>query len=92
MKNSDSVFSKENIIETVSVGYFRILAAFFNHPETLEVLEQCHIFTTFHRLVNLETRTDIIELIMNNLDYGRYSMFGDYDFTRLRTTFKNCVF
>ncbi|KAG8214549.1 Rapamycin-insensitive companion of mTOR, N-term-domain-containing protein [Butyriboletus roseoflavus] len=66
---SDPIFSKARISDTLTYGYFEMLGTLSKHPEGLELLEKSKIFTAFYHLSELRNREDLITAVITNLDY-----------------------
>ncbi|KAF9077790.1 Rapamycin-insensitive companion of mTOR, N-term-domain-containing protein [Rhodocollybia butyracea] len=68
--DSDPMFSKRRIAETLTYGYLEMLGTLSKHKEGIEILENYHIFTAFYHLSDLKSREDLIKGIIENLDYS----------------------
>ncbi|KAF8133736.1 Rapamycin-insensitive companion of mTOR, N-term-domain-containing protein [Boletus edulis] len=66
---SDPIFSKARISDTLTYGYFEMLGILSKHPEGLDLLEKSKIFTAFYHLSELRNREDLITAVITNLDY-----------------------
>ncbi|KAH0832008.1 Rapamycin-insensitive companion of mTOR, N-term-domain-containing protein [Lanmaoa asiatica] len=66
---SDPIFSKARILDTLTYGYFEMLGTLCKHPEGLELMEKSKIFTAFYHLSELRDREDLITAVLMNLDY-----------------------
>ncbi|EGN98236.1 hypothetical protein SERLA73DRAFT_169260 [Serpula lacrymans var. lacrymans S7.3] len=67
---SDPIFSKTRIAETLTYGYLEMLGVLSKHPEGIELMEKAKIFTAFYHLSELRGREDLITGIITNLDYS----------------------
>ncbi|GBC19604.2 hypothetical protein RIR_jg41870.t1 [Rhizophagus irregularis DAOM 181602=DAOM 197198] len=67
---SEPLFSKERINNTLTSGYFTILGYFSKYKEGVRLLEKFKIFNTFYHLSELRSREDLIKAIITNLDYS----------------------
>ncbi|KAH7885334.1 Rapamycin-insensitive companion of mTOR, N-term-domain-containing protein [Phlebopus sp. FC_14] len=67
--DSDPIFSKARISDTLTYGYFEMIGTLSKHPEGIEVLEKSKIFTAFYHLSELRNREDLITAVITNLDY-----------------------
>ncbi|KIK69496.1 hypothetical protein GYMLUDRAFT_33864 [Collybiopsis luxurians FD-317 M1] len=68
--DSDPMFSKRRIAETLTYGYLEMLGTLSKHKEGIEILESYKIFTAFYHLSDLKSREDLIKGIIENLDYS----------------------
>jgi rapamycin-insensitive companion of mTOR len=50
-------------------GYFAMLGTLSGHKDGLQMLAQHNIFTSFYHILDLQSREDLIELIITELDY-----------------------
>ncbi|KAI6145691.1 Rapamycin-insensitive companion of mTOR, N-term-domain-containing protein [Pisolithus thermaeus] len=72
---SDPIFSKQRMMETLTYGYFDMLGSLSKHPEELSkhmllLMEKSKIFTAFYHLIELRNREDLITAVITNLDYS----------------------
>ncbi|KAL0961199.1 hypothetical protein HGRIS_006168 [Hohenbuehelia grisea] len=68
--DSDPIFSKTRIAETLTYGYLEMLGTLSKHKEGVELLEKFKVFTAFYHLSELRSREDLIKGIIENLDYS----------------------
>jgi rapamycin-insensitive companion of mTOR len=68
--DSDPIFSKKKIAETLSYGYLEMLGTLSQQKEGIELMEKFKIFTAFYRLSDLGSTADLIKGIIENLDYS----------------------
>ncbi|KAL0580619.1 hypothetical protein V5O48_001349 [Marasmius crinis-equi] len=68
--DSDPIFSKRRIGDTLTYGYLEMLGTLSKHKEGMEILEKYNIFTAFYHLSDLKSREDLIKGIIENLDYN----------------------
>ncbi|KAF9242546.1 Rapamycin-insensitive companion of mTOR, N-term-domain-containing protein [Melanogaster broomeanus] len=66
---SDPIFSKARVSDTLTYGYFEMLGTLSRHPDGIELMEKSKIFTAFYHLSELRDREDLITAVINNLDY-----------------------
>ncbi|KAJ8080510.1 hypothetical protein PM082_017343 [Marasmius tenuissimus] len=67
--DSDPIFSKRRIGDTLTYGYLEMLGTLSKQKEGMEILEKYNIFTAFYHLSDLKSREDLIKGIIENLDY-----------------------
>ncbi|KAH6911417.1 Rapamycin-insensitive companion of mTOR, middle domain-containing protein [Coprinopsis sp. MPI-PUGE-AT-0042] len=70
VSESDPIFSKRRVAETLTYGYLEMLGILSKRPEGIELLEKFKIFTAFYHLSELRSREDLITTIIDHLDYG----------------------
>ncbi|KAF8631052.1 hypothetical protein AX15_002660 [Amanita polypyramis BW_CC] len=68
--DSDPIFSRKRVAETLTYGYLEILGALSKYQEGIELLEKFKVFTVFYHLSELRSREDLIKGIIENLDYS----------------------
>ncbi|KIK95059.1 hypothetical protein PAXRUDRAFT_141598 [Paxillus rubicundulus Ve08.2h10] len=66
---SDPIFSKPRVSDTLTYGYFEMLGTLSKHPEGIDLMEKSKIFTAFYHLSELRDRDDLITAVITNLDY-----------------------
>ncbi|GAA93563.1 uncharacterized protein L969DRAFT_89176 [Mixia osmundae IAM 14324] len=64
-----SVFSRQQLEETVSTGYFNIIGVYSRHREGVKLMSEAHLFTLFYHLSDLRSREDLSQQIVKNLSY-----------------------
>lgn len=67
--DSDPLFSRKRVTETLTYGYMEMLGTLSKYPEGIELLEKFKVFTVFYHLSELRSREDLIKGIIENLDY-----------------------
>ncbi|SGY19034.1 BQ5605_C014g07543 [Microbotryum silenes-dioicae] len=68
---TDLLFSKNRVESTLAFGYFEMLGVMTKSNEGTQLLEKMHIFTSFYRISELRSREDLLQLILENVDYAR---------------------
>ncbi|KAG5651655.1 hypothetical protein H0H81_007935 [Sphagnurus paluster] len=68
--DSDPVFSKKRVADTLTYGYFEMLGTLSKYKEGIELMEKFKVFTAFYHLSELRSREDLIKGIIENLDYN----------------------
>ncbi|KAF8895478.1 Rapamycin-insensitive companion of mTOR, N-term-domain-containing protein [Infundibulicybe gibba] len=68
--DSDPIFSKRRVADTLTFGYLEMLGTLSKHKEGIELLEKFKVFTAFYHLSELRGREDLIKGIIDNLDYN----------------------
>lgn len=67
---SDPIFSKKRVSETLTYGYLEMLGTLSKHKEGIELMEKAKLFTAFYHLSELRSREDLIKGIIENIDYS----------------------
>ncbi|KAF8349461.1 Rapamycin-insensitive companion of mTOR, N-term-domain-containing protein [Amanita rubescens] len=67
--DSDPIFSRKRVSETLTYGYLEMLGTLSKYQEGIELLEMFKVFTVFYHLSELRSREDLIKGIIENLDY-----------------------
>ncbi|KAF9267369.1 hypothetical protein L218DRAFT_977972 [Marasmius fiardii PR-910] len=68
--DSDPIFSKRRIGDTLTYGYLEMLGTLSKQKEGMEILEKYNVFTAFYHLSDLKSREDLIRGIIESLDYN----------------------
>ncbi|KAF7728197.1 hypothetical protein EC973_006591 [Apophysomyces ossiformis] len=66
---TEPIFSKERMANTLSSGYFTLLGTFSKHKEGVRMMEKFKIFSLFYKLSELRNRDDLKVAIITNMDY-----------------------
>lgn len=66
---TEPIFSKERMENTLSRGYFTLLGTFSKHKEGVRIMEKFKIFNLFYQLSELRNRDDLKVAIITNMDY-----------------------
>ncbi|KAI0052718.1 hypothetical protein FA95DRAFT_1553382 [Auriscalpium vulgare] len=67
---SDPIFSKKRVSDTLTYGYLEMLGTLSKHKEGIELMEKFKVFTAFYHLSELRSREDLIKGIIENIDYS----------------------
>ncbi|CAG8483702.1 13104_t:CDS:10, partial [Acaulospora colombiana] len=67
---TEPLFSKERINNTLTSGYFTMIGVLSKFKDGIKLLEKFKIFNTFYHLSELRSREDLIKAIITNLDYS----------------------
>ncbi|TDL23281.1 hypothetical protein BD410DRAFT_858667 [Rickenella mellea] len=67
--DSDPIFSKKRVEETLTAGYLDMLGTLSKQKDGIELMEKFKIFTVFYHLSELRSREDLIKGIIENIDY-----------------------
>ncbi|KAI9498276.1 Rapamycin-insensitive companion of mTOR, middle domain-containing protein [Zychaea mexicana] len=66
---TEPIFSKERMENTLSRGYFTLLGVMSKHKEGVRLMEKFKIFSLFYQLSELRNRDDLKIAIITNMDY-----------------------
>ena len=64
------LFSLERITDTLTGGYFAMLGTLSSDPKGLVMLERWHTVNMFYHILDLNTRDDLIRLLLSSLDFS----------------------
>lgn len=67
---TEPIFSKERMENTLSRGYFTLLGVFSKYKEGVRIMEKFKIFSLFYKLSELRNRDDLKVAIITNMDYS----------------------
>ncbi|KZT18431.1 hypothetical protein NEOLEDRAFT_1125374 [Neolentinus lepideus HHB14362 ss-1] len=67
---SDPIFSKARMQDTLTYGYLEMLGTLSTHEKGVELMEKFKIFTAFYHLSDTRSRDDLIKGIILHLDYS----------------------
>ncbi|KAI0252434.1 Rapamycin-insensitive companion of mTOR, N-term-domain-containing protein [Lactifluus subvellereus] len=67
---SDPIFSKKRVSETLTYGYLEMLGTLSKNEEGIKLMEKAKLFTAFYHLSELRSREDLIKGIIENIDYS----------------------
>lgn len=66
---TEPIFSKERMENTLTCGYFALLGTISKYKEGVRILEKFKIFSCFYQISELKNRTDLKVAMITNLDY-----------------------
>jgi hypothetical protein len=69
-QETEPIFSKERMENTLTCGYFALLGTFSKYKEGVRILEKFKIFSCFYQMSELKNRTDLKVAMITNLDYS----------------------
>lgn len=67
---TEPIFSKERMENTLSCGYFTLLGVLSKHKEGVRLMERFKIFSLFYQLSELRNRDDLKIAIITNMGYS----------------------
>ncbi|KAK2737377.1 hypothetical protein FQN57_007556 [Myotisia sp. PD_48] len=69
LTSSSPLFSQEQMVNTLSGGYFALLGTLSSEPNGLLMMERWHMHNMFYHIVELKDRNDLIQTLLGNMDY-----------------------
>lgn len=73
LTSSAPLFSKEQMANTLSGGYFAMLGTLSAETNGLAMMERWHMLNMFYHIIELRDRNDLIQTLLGNLDYSQES-------------------
>ena len=69
LTSSSPLFSREQMANTLSGGYFAMLGTLSGDANGLAMMERWHMLNMFYHIVELRDRNDLIQTLLGNMDY-----------------------
>ncbi|EAS33319.3 cytosolic regulator Pianissimo [Coccidioides immitis RS] len=69
LTSSSPVFSRNQMMDTLSWGYFAMLGTLSSDPNGLHMMERWHMLNMFYHIVELNDRSDLVQAILANMDF-----------------------
>ena len=57
---------------TLRGGYFTLLGVLSADPQGLVMMERWHIINMFYHILDLDSRPDLVEALLGNMDFTLY--------------------
>lgn len=73
LTSSAPLFSREQMMNTLSGGYFAMLGTLSAETNGLAMMERWHMLNMFYHIIELRDRNDLIQTLLGNLDYSQES-------------------
>lgn len=73
LTSSSPLFSREQMVGTLSSGYFAMLGALSGHSNGLAMMERWRMLNMFYHIIELRDRNDLIQTLLGNMDYSQES-------------------
>lgn len=73
LTSSSPLFSREQMANTLSGGYFAMLGTLSGDANGLIMMERWHMLNMFYHIIELRDRNDLIQTLLGNMDYSRES-------------------
>ncbi|KAL1976877.1 hypothetical protein VTN31DRAFT_3159 [Thermomyces dupontii] len=69
LTSSSPLFSREQMANTLSGGYFAMLGVLSSDPKGLLMMERWHMTNMFYHIIELSDRSDLIQSLLGNMDF-----------------------
>ncbi|KAJ5569736.1 Armadillo-like helical [Penicillium hispanicum] len=73
LTSTSPLFSRDQMANTLSGGYFAMLGALSADANGLLMMERWHMLNMFYHIIELQDRNDLIQTLLGNMDYSRES-------------------
>lgn len=73
LTSASPLFSREQMTNTLSGGYFAMLGTLSADANGLIMMERWHMLNMFYHIIELRDRNDLIQTLLGNMDYSRES-------------------
>ncbi|KAJ5938569.1 hypothetical protein N7466_001703 [Penicillium verhagenii] len=73
LTSASPLFSREQMGNTLSGGYFAMLGTLSADANGLLMMERWHMLNMFYHIIELRDRNDLIQTLLGNMDYCRES-------------------
>lgn len=73
LTSSAPLFSREQMMNTLSGGYFAMLGTLSAETNGLAMMERWHMLNMFYHIIELRDRNDLIQTLLGSLDYSQES-------------------
>ncbi|KAL5043838.1 hypothetical protein BDW71DRAFT_187084 [Aspergillus fruticulosus] len=73
LTSSAPLFSREQMTNTLSGGYFAMLGTLSADANGLAMMERWHMLNMFYHIIELRDRDDLIQTLLGNMDYTQAS-------------------
>ncbi|KAL4764740.1 putative cytosolic regulator Pianissimo [Aspergillus foveolatus] len=73
LTSSAPLFSREQMANALSGGYFAMLGTLSADPNGLAMMERWHMLNMFYHIIELRDRDDLIQTLIGNMDYTQPS-------------------
>ncbi|KAL2834342.1 Rapamycin-insensitive companion of mTOR, N-term-domain-containing protein [Aspergillus cavernicola] len=73
LTSSSPLFSREQMADTLSGGYFAMIGALSTDANGLAMMERWHMLNMFYHIIELRDRDDLIQTLLGNMDYTQGS-------------------
>jgi rapamycin-insensitive companion of mTOR len=70
LTSSSPLFSRNQMAETLSGGYFALLGTLSGDPNGLQMMERWHMHNMLYHILELKDRNDLIQTLLGNMDFS----------------------
>lgn len=67
--SSSPLFSRSQMADTLSGGYFAMLGALTHDARGILMMERWHMVNMFYHIIELRDRQDLVQTLLGNMDY-----------------------
>ncbi|KAL4871897.1 hypothetical protein BDV12DRAFT_163315 [Aspergillus spectabilis] len=73
LTSSSPLFSREQMSNTLSGGYFAMIGTLSGDANGLAMMERWHMLNMFYHIIELRDRDDLIQTLLGHMDYSQGS-------------------
>ncbi|KAJ9270324.1 hypothetical protein DTO212C5_3567 [Paecilomyces variotii] len=70
LTSSSPLFSRDQMSNTLSGGYFALLGTLSSDSNGLAMMERWHMHNMFYHIIELKDRNDLIQALLGNMDFS----------------------
>ncbi|MCJ1320497.1 hypothetical protein MMC15_005837 [Xylographa vitiligo] len=70
LTSTSPLFAADRVSETMTSGYFTLLGALSSDAQGLVMLARWRILNMFYRIIDVQDRADLIQLLLGNMDFS----------------------
>ena len=70
LTSTSPLFAADRVSETMTSGYFALLGALSSDAQGLVILARWRILNMFYRIIDIQDRADLIQLLLGNMDFS----------------------
>ncbi|PGH16641.1 hypothetical protein AJ80_05143 [Polytolypa hystricis UAMH7299] len=70
LTSASPLFSRNQMQETLSDGYFALLGTLSSDPSGLLMMDRWHMFNMFYHIIELKDRDDLVQTLLGNMDFS----------------------
>lgn len=70
LTSSSPLFSRTQMAETLSAGYFALLGTLSGDVNGLQMMERWHMHNMLYHILELKDRNDLIQTLLGNMDFS----------------------
>ncbi|MCJ1472570.1 hypothetical protein MMC13_001219 [Lambiella insularis] len=73
LTSTSPLFAADRVAETLTGGYFTLLGALSSDAQGLVMLGRWRMLNMFYRIIDLQDRSDLVQLLLGNMDFSIHS-------------------